>query len=86
MDDLRSSEAQWRGEPITVAPVDAGPLVYDLLTGLVSREVFDSQLTRVLERTWRTPTSVAVLLLHVGDLRLINDRFRRLVEIGRAHV
>jgi len=79
MDDLRSSDARWRGEPNTDAPVDTGPLVYDLLTGLVSREVFDTQLTRVLERTWRTPTSVAVLLLHVGDLRLINDRFGRLV-------
>ena len=58
---------------------DAAPLAYDLLTGLVSREVFDGQLARVLERTWRTPTSVAVLVLQVRDLRLISDRFGRLV-------
>src|SRR6188472_1646771 len=79
MDDLRSSSAPWREGPDDLGPVDAAPLVYDLLTGLVSREVFDTQLARVLERTWRTPTSVAVLLLHVGDLRLVNDRFGRLI-------
>jgi diguanylate cyclase (GGDEF)-like protein len=79
MDDLRASDAPWRDSHGASAPVDGAALVYDLLTGLVSREVFDSQLGRVLERTWRTPTSVAVLLLHVGDLRLVNDRFGRLI-------
>ena len=79
MDDLRSSAEPRHERAASVAPVDVAPLVYDLLTGLVSREVFDGQLTRVLERTWRTPTSVAVLLLQVGDLHLINDRFGRLV-------
>src|SRR5688572_28523455 len=58
---------------------DTAPLAYDLLTGLVSREVFDAQLARVLERTWRTPTSIAVLVLQVRDLRLISDRFGRMV-------
>jgi diguanylate cyclase (GGDEF)-like protein len=80
MEDLGSGAG--RGS-LAAAPdrdrVDAAPLAYDLLTGLVSREVFDGQLTRVLERTWRTPTSVAVLVLQIRDQRLINDRFGRAV-------
>ena len=58
-------------------PTTPAPLAYDLLTGLVSREVFDGQLTRSLERVWRTPTSVAVLLLGVRDLPLLSARFGR---------
>jgi diguanylate cyclase (GGDEF)-like protein len=82
MDDLASGAG--RGS-LADAPavdhdlVDTAPLAYDLLTGLVSREVFDGQLARVLERTWRTPTSVAVLVLQIRDLRLINDRFGHMV-------
>jgi diguanylate cyclase (GGDEF)-like protein len=60
-------------------PVTAAPLAYDLLTGLVSREVFDGHLARALERTWRSPTGVGLLLLRINDLGLVNDRFGALV-------
>ena len=83
MDDLGS--IAWPGT-LAAAPggrgldvADPAPLAYDLLTGLVSREVFDGHLTRVLERGWRTPTAAAVLLLQVRDIRLIVDRFGRLL-------
>ncbi len=72
MGDLEGGAASGSG-----APDDPAPLAYDLLTGLVSREVFDGQLTRSLERAWRTPTSVAVLLLQVRDLPLLSARFGR---------
>jgi diguanylate cyclase (GGDEF)-like protein len=68
-----------RATPDTAEVANAAPLAYDLLTGLVSREVFDGQLARALERTWRTPGSVAVLLLRLRDLPLVNDRFGRLI-------
>jgi len=82
MDDLGSGAGRGSVADAPAAArdlVDTAPLAYDLLTGLVSREVFDGQLARVLERTWRTPTSVAVLVLQVRDLRLISDRFGRMV-------
>ena len=60
-----------------LAPDDPAPPAVDLVTGLVSREVFDGQLTRSLERSWRTPTSVAVLLVGVRDLSLLSARFGR---------
>src|SRR5688500_8491923 len=51
------------------------PLVYDVLTGLVSLDVFEGQIERALHRSWRSPSTVSVLLLKVGDLGLIADRF-----------
>ena len=82
MDDLGSTVGAAASPTCAAADrdtADAAPLAYDLLTGLVSREVFDDQLARALERTWRTPTAVAVLLLRIRDLGLVNDRFGRLV-------
>ncbi len=51
------------------------PLAYDVLTGLVSLEVFEGQVERALHRAWRSPSTVSVLLLRVGDLCLLADRF-----------
>src|SRR5687767_9352342 len=56
-------------------PLPDAPLVYDVLTGLVSVEVFEGQIERALHRSWRSPSTVSVLLLKVGDLGLIADRF-----------
>ncbi len=78
MEDLGSGggPAVASSHPVApTTPVDPAALVYDLLTGLVSREVFDTQLGRALERAWRAPTSVAVLMVKVTDLALISDRF-----------
>ncbi|MEY2570776.1 MAG: hypothetical protein QOE63_1126 [Acidimicrobiaceae bacterium] len=53
------------------------PLAFDILTGLVSGELFDAQIERSLRRSWRTPTAVAALLLRVGDLAVVADGFGR---------
>lgn len=57
--------------------MDGPPLAFDILTGLVSCELFDAQVDRSLRRAWRTPTAVAVLLLRVGDLAVVANRFGR---------
>lgn len=54
---------------------DAAPLAYDILTGLVGREFFDDQVDRALRRGWRTPTSVAVVLVGIGAVGTVVDRY-----------
>jgi diguanylate cyclase (GGDEF)-like protein len=55
--------------------MDGPPLAFDLLTGLVSPDLFDAQVERSLRRGWRTPTAVALLLLRVEGLTVVADRF-----------
>ena len=59
---------------------DAAPLAYDLLTGLVSREFFDDQLTRTLRRGLAHPHRRRRACSSASATSaLVNDRFGRLV-------
>ena len=59
-------------------------LNYDSLTGLPSRQLFDSTLTKVFERSIERELTSALLLLNVKRFTVVNDSYGR--DVGDAMI